>query len=186
MKLLIFGIPGSGKTTFSNRVSMKTGIPVFHIDRHLFEPGRGWQKRPQEDFLSDVRQCLRKDRWIIEGTGMRSLEMRYKEADLAIFCALPLQICTYRVYRRALMGWVKKEKRPDCPEDHGHRVSKELIRYMWNFRKKYGQKIQELQKGYPQVHFFEARSDKQLSEIYQEITSPGFASRISTSSSASS
>lgn len=66
MKILVFGIPGSGKTTFSNRLSEITNIPVFHIDRHFFETGKGWKKRPHQDFLSDVKDQLEKDTWIID------------------------------------------------------------------------------------------------------------------------
>lgn len=87
MKILVFGIPGSGKTTFSNRLSEITKTPVFHVDRHFFESGKGWKERLEEDFLNDVRNQLEKDSWIIDGNGMRTLEMRFKEADLIIFCA---------------------------------------------------------------------------------------------------
>ncbi len=33
---MIFGRPGSGKTTFAFQLSQKTGLPLYHIDRHFY------------------------------------------------------------------------------------------------------------------------------------------------------
>lgn len=169
MKILIFGIPGSGKTTFSNRVSILTGIPIFHIDKHLFEEGKGWRKRPPEDFLADVKRELEKDSWIIEGCGMRSLEMRYKEADIAVFCSLPLSVCFFRIFSRASKGLFLRKKRPDCPDGAGNLVSMRLLKYMWNFEKIYGSVVDELNRRYPEVEHMKAGSNADLMEIYDRL-----------------
>lgn len=167
MKFLIFGTPGSGKTTFSNRLSKITDIPVFHIDRHFFKKGREWIERPQEDFLKDVKEQLEKDSWIIDGNGMRSLEMRFKEAHLAIFCDFPRLICIFRIFYR----WIStlgKEK-PDGPEDAINKVSFRILKYLWKFPSRY-HSINRLKELYPNVEFIHASSQKDLEHILKRFS----------------
>ncbi len=169
MKILVFGIPGSGKTTFSNRLSEITGIPVFHIDRHFFEPGPGWKKRPHEDFLDDVRGQLEKDRWIIDGNGMRTLEMRFKEANLVIYCAQPLWKCYFRIVKRAIAGFALGRERADCPEGAANIITWRLLSYVWNFKAKYGPSIDKLHRQYPGIEFIHASSDQDLQKILDDL-----------------
>lgn len=42
-KIMIFGRPGSGKSTFALQLHKLTEIPLHHVDKHFFEAG--WQKR---------------------------------------------------------------------------------------------------------------------------------------------
>lgn len=167
MKLLIFGIPGSGKTTFANRLGAVTGIEVFHIDRHFFESG-GWSERPQEDFLRDVKKCLERTSWIIDGNGMRTLEMRFKEADIAIYCCPPRWICLERVLYRWLitLGQVK----PDGPEGATNSVSWRLVKYLWKFTERYDSPINTLRKRYPTVRFFCVKSSQEFDHLFQKLT----------------
>ncbi|MBN1914993.1 MAG: AAA family ATPase, partial [Parachlamydiales bacterium] len=83
MKILIFGIPGSGKTLLARKMSKELDLPVFHIDKHFFE--KGWVERDHDHFLEDVKAVLKRENWIIDGNGMRTLEMRYKKANIVIY-----------------------------------------------------------------------------------------------------
>jgi adenylate kinase family enzyme len=170
MKALIFGLPGSGKTTFSHRLSEATGIPIFHIDRHFFEADRGWNKRPHEDFLADVRAELAKESWLMDGNGMRSLEMRYREADLVIFCAAPRVKCFYRIFRRACAWFFLSKERSDVPDGVDNYVTLRLLKYNWDFRSKYGRAIADLQEKYPNIEFIQARSDRDLERILKKFS----------------
>lgn len=171
MKVLVFGIPGSGKTTFSNRLSKLTDTPVFHIDRHFFQNGKGWVERPREDFLNDVRKHLKEETWIIDGNGMRSLEMRFKEADIAIYCAFPRWICMLRIFYR----WIStlgKEKL-DGPEGSVNNVSLKLLKYLWNFPSRYSTAIKVLSERHPNVEFVHATNRSDLEEILNRFKKEG-------------
>lgn len=142
MKILVFGLPGSGKSTFCNKLSKKLHIPVFHIDHHFFE--KKWVERDHDAFLQDVEKELEKDDWIIDGNAMRTLEMRFKEADIAILCVLPRWLCLKRVFTR--------QDRP----------SWKLIKYLFQFKKRYGSKIEELRQKHPHVKFIKVESKKDM------------------------
>lgn len=167
MKILIFGLPGAGKTTLARKLSANVHLPVFHIDRHFFV--KGWVERDHDHFLEDVKTVLKKKNWIIDGNGMESLEMRYKEADIAIYCRPPRLICLYRIFHR----WLSTSEIPreDIPSDTTSSASWKLIKYLWNYNKRYGEKIKTLKKKYPRVDFFEARSTKEMKHIQAMIES---------------
>ena len=168
MKVLVFGIPGSGKTTFSNRLSEITGTPVFHVDRHFFRKGRGWVERPQEEFLKDVKEQLEKDSWIIDGNGMRSLEMRFKEANLAIYFNFPRKICIFRIFYR----WTSTlgQEKTDGPEGAINNISFHLLKYLWKFPSRYTPAINALKKRHLNVEFIHVRSQEDLELILNRLT----------------
>jgi len=38
-RVLVTGMAGSGKSTFSRSLAAKTGLPVIHLDLHFWKPG---------------------------------------------------------------------------------------------------------------------------------------------------
>jgi adenylate kinase family enzyme len=50
-KVMIFGRPGSGKSTFALKLSQTTGLPLYHLDKYFFESH--WKERNYQEFLSD-------------------------------------------------------------------------------------------------------------------------------------
>ncbi|MCB1108928.1 MAG: GNAT family N-acetyltransferase [Chlamydiia bacterium] len=161
MKILIFGIPGSGKTQLARKVSRALRLPIFHIDKHFFK--KGWLERDHDHFLEDVKSVLKKDNWIIDGNGMRTLEMRYKEATVAIYCKLPRLLCLFRIFYRWLSTLGKAKD--DGPEGATNSISWKLIKYLWNFPNKYQEKIEKLNLKYPEVNFLEILSKGAMNYI---------------------
>ncbi len=161
MKILIFGLPGSGKTFFARKISKTLHLPIFHVDKHFFE--KDWVERDQDHFLEDVRSVLKTDKWIIDGNGMRTLEMRYKEADIAIYCKLSRLLCLYRIFYRWLLSFGKMKE--DWPAGATNSISWKLIKYLWQFPRKYKEQIEQLQGKYPKVKFFEIKSRSEMNHI---------------------
>ena len=48
-RIMIFGLPGSGKSTFAVRLARLLHLPVVHLDKYFFI--HNWNKRDHEDFL---------------------------------------------------------------------------------------------------------------------------------------
>lgn len=54
-KIMIFGRPGSGKSTFSDALHKQTGLPLHHIDKYYFV--ENWVERDRQEFL-DIQQSI--------------------------------------------------------------------------------------------------------------------------------
>lgn len=128
---MIFGRPGSGKSTFAVGLSKHLNLPLYHLDKYFFISS--WVERPYEEFLQIQRNILNQDQWIIDGNSVRSLEMRYARADLVIYCDIPRLWCLFRLMKRRFSKDPTIDDRaPNCPEILRFR----LISYMWRFHKR--------------------------------------------------
>ncbi len=156
-KIAITGTPGSGKTTLAVQLSQLLGLPLHHLDRHLFLPDG--IKRDKLTFRKIQEKLIKEPKWIIEGCGTTSLEVRYSKADLVFFLNLPRLLCLWRIFKRFLF---ERHKHPDTPEGCQKVFTFELIRYIWTFSKKKSPGIYALKTKYPKVSFFEIRSSKEV------------------------
>jgi adenylate kinase family enzyme len=35
-KIMVFGLPGSGKSTFATKLAQSLNLPIYHLDRHFY------------------------------------------------------------------------------------------------------------------------------------------------------
>ena len=106
-RVIVIGCSGSGKTTFSRKLSEKTGLPVFHLDAIWHKSDRTHISR--EEFDECLWDLLRQSRWILDGDYSRTLERRMQSSDTVILLDFPLETCLDGVLSR--LG----QKRPDMP-----------------------------------------------------------------------
>ena len=90
-KIIIIGCPGSGKTTFAEKLHRKTGIPLYHLDAIWHKPDRTHISR--DDFDARMMEIFADDEWIIDGNYSRTIEMRLKECDTVFLFDLPTELC---------------------------------------------------------------------------------------------
>ena len=95
---MIFGRPGSGKSTFTNALHKTTGLPLHHLDKHFFT--KNWIERDTQEFLKIQQSIVDTNSWIIDGNSIKSLEMRYRRADLVLYLNFPRWLCYIRVFKR--------------------------------------------------------------------------------------
>ena len=115
-KIIIIGCPGSGKTTFANKLAKKTGIELFYLDSIWHLPNK--DHIPREDFDFKLAEILQKDEWIIDGNYQRTLETRLKVCDTVFLFDLPTEVClqgaTQRIGKpRPEMPWLETEFDPE-------------------------------------------------------------------------
>jgi adenylate kinase family enzyme len=163
-RIMIFGLPGSGKSHFAKRLHLATGLPLFHLDKIFFK--EGWVEEDTEVFLSKQRALVTGDHWIIDGNSVSSLEMRWGRADLVLYFHLPRLLCLARlIKRRFFKDKTIDDRAPSCPEVLRGR----LIRYMWNFHDRVRPRINALQKEYPLASFQEITSIKEQKTLLQNL-----------------
>ena len=161
---MIFGRPGSGKSTFSLALSQATGLPLHHLDKHFFEAN--WIERNQQEFLNIQQGIVESDPWIIDGNSLQSLELRYSKADLIFYFNHPRWICYLRVFQRLFKkNSAIDDRASGCKET----VSLGLLRYMWSCEERVAKPIALLKEKYPSARFVEITSDKEAEAIKNKL-----------------
>lgn len=103
-RIAIAGVSGSGKTTLANRVSDRLGLPYTEIDS-LFH-GTNWQ--PRNEFVSDVRDIISGDSWVIEWQYAAVRDKIAERADTMLWLDLPTSRTLYQLTRRTMHRRIRR------------------------------------------------------------------------------
>ncbi len=152
-KVIVIGCPGSGKTTFSEKLQKKTGVPLYYLDAIWHKPDK--THIPREEFDKRIVEIFATDEWIIDGNYNRTMEMRLKECDTVFLFDLPTEVCLQGATDRIGKGrydlpWIEKE------------VDKEFESFIKDFSITSLPKIYELLDKYKkekQIVIFKTRSE---------------------------
>jgi adenylate kinase family enzyme len=136
-RIAIVGSPGSGKSTFARQLGDQLGIEVTHLDSHFWNPG--WLETPQEVWKMRHGELTARERWILDGTYLRTIDARLERADTVITFQSSRWGCLYRVIRRIITNYGKDVQANGCPE----RFDFEFLKYVWDFPKDYQPLIDE-------------------------------------------
>ncbi|MGH9016200.1 MAG: adenylate kinase [Acidimicrobiales bacterium] len=99
-RVIVTGLAGAGKSTFSRALSAKTGLPLVVLDIHYWKPG--WVKPTEDGWRATQRRLLAGDVWIADGNYDESLDLRLERADTIVFLATSWWICAWRAIGRGI------------------------------------------------------------------------------------
>ena len=163
-KIAIIGAPGSGKTTLSYELEKKYNLPVFNIDKVYILPN--WIMRDSKERDSIILEEANKEKWIIDGTFIDTLEERVKKADRIIFLDYSTITFLKGIFKRLIKNYGKeKPDMPGCKE----KFDLSFIMYvaMYNFkRRKY---IIEILERYPEKDIIYFKNQKELKNWLNSI-----------------
>jgi adenylate kinase family enzyme len=99
-RVVVTGIAGAGKSTFSRALSAKTGLPVIHLDVHFWKPG--WVEPSDDEWRETQRSLLTGDEWIVDGNYPATLDLRLERADTVVVLDTPWWVCAGRALGRGI------------------------------------------------------------------------------------
>ena len=135
-RILIIGNAGSGKSTFSQLLADKTGLPLIHLDK-LYWKGN-WEHLSREEFDAALQIELEKPLWIIDGNFNRTISHRLQYCDTVFFLDMPTALCLWGITKRVFTsyGKTRKDMGGNCPERFD-RQKLSLYRNVLAFRKEH-------------------------------------------------
>jgi adenylate kinase family enzyme len=99
-RVVLTGLAGAGKSTFSRALSAPTGLPVIVLDFHFWLPG--WAEPTEAAWREKQNTLLAGDDWIADGNYHATLDLRLGRADTVVFLDTPWWICARRAFVRGL------------------------------------------------------------------------------------
>ena len=164
-KIIVIGCPGSGKTTFSEKLNKCTGLPLYYLDAIWHKPDKTHISR--ENFDERITEIFECSEWIIDGNYNRTIELRLQHCDTVFLFDLPSDVCIQGATERLGKGrydlpWIEKELDP------------EFENFIREFAEKSLPKIYELIEKYRKnknIIIFKSRdeSDKYIELLKKEL-----------------
>ena len=128
-KIIVIGCPGSGKTTFAEKLRDKTGLPLYYLDAIWHKADRTHISR--EEYDARLSEILAHDLWIIDGNYSRTIESRILACDTVFLFDLPTSVCLDGAISRLGKGrydmpWIDTELSPKFKSEIEEFPSKNL------------------------------------------------------------
>lgn len=140
-KVIVIGCPGSGKTTFAEKLHNLTGLQLFYLDAIWHKPDKTHISR--EEFDERILEIFSLEEWIIDGNYSRTLEIRIAACDTVFLFDLPTEVCLAGAINRLGKGrydmpWIDKELDPTLKLSIENFKTEKLPK-IYNLLDKYGQ-----------------------------------------------
>ena len=165
-KVIVIGCPGSGKTTFAEKLSKSTGIPLYYLDTIWHKPDR--THIPREEFDERISEIFKESKWIIDGNYKRTIEMRLQHCDTVFLFDLPTEVCLQGVRdrigkERYDLPWLETELDPEF-KAFIEEFPNDTLPYIYELIEKY--------KNEKQVVIFKSRekADEYINKLQKAVT----------------
>jgi adenylate kinase family enzyme len=99
-RVVVTGLPGSGKSTLSIALAAKAELPLIHLDLEFWKPG--WVAPSEDEWREKQRGVLSGDAWVADGNYHETLDLRLELADTVVVLDVPWWRCSGRALLRGL------------------------------------------------------------------------------------
>lgn len=158
-RIIILGCPGSGKTTFANKLHELTGIPLIHLDSIWWKADRTHISR--DEFDKRLAMAISGPEWLTEGDYSRTYEVRIRACDVIVFLDFEEEECMKGITER-----IGKE-RDDMPWTE-QSLDPELVQLVEDYHTKNRPVLLQLFEKYKDKQKLIFRSREQVNEWFKQ------------------
>ena len=107
-RINVVGSSGSGKSTFSRKLSAILSIPHIEMDAIFWQPN--WQESDDNTFFSKLSAEIAPfSNWVLDGNYTRSIPIKWEKVDLVIWLDHSFIRTVFQAIRRAISrAWSQK------------------------------------------------------------------------------
>lgn len=109
-RILVYGVTGSGKTTFARALSDALGIAWTEVDQLTFEPN--WVPVPDEIQRQRILDIVSREEWILDTAYGKWIDVPLSRAELIIGLDYPRWVSFGRLLRRTYSRVL--DRKPVC------------------------------------------------------------------------
>ncbi len=169
-RVLVVGCSGSGKSTLSRALSERLGLPHLAMDREFFWLP-GWQLRPRQEMLALISRAVAGERWIMDGTGPKTLPLRLPRTHVVIWMRPPRWVSLRGVLLRWFAYW--RRTRPDMADGCPEKIDLDFLRYIWNFERRDAVEIETQLLAHPQMPVLVLKSYAEAASLLAKLRKHG-------------
>lgn len=110
MRVVVIGTSGAGKTTISEQIADRFGIPLVELDALNWRPG--WEALSQTDparFLADVEAATSESEWVVSGNYLMARHIVWARATHLVWLDYSKAVVMRRVLRRSFARAWRRE-----------------------------------------------------------------------------
>ena len=122
-RIVVDGMTGAGKSTFSRALAAKTGLPLIHLDLFYWKPG--WSRPTPDEWSEKQREVLAGDAWIADGNYPETLPLRLERADTIVVLDTPWWQCAARAFKRGIQRPAGAQMPDGCEDSAAQRLGDE-------------------------------------------------------------
>ena len=97
-RILIYGVTGSGKTTFAAELGRRTGIAWHEVDQLTWEPG--WTPVPDGEQRRRITELCAGDSWVLDSAYSRWVDAVTDRVQFVVGLDFPRWVSFARLLRR--------------------------------------------------------------------------------------
>lgn len=133
-RILVYGVTGSGKTSFAQRISAHTGIPWHSVDDLTWEPDMEWVPVPDEEQRRRIKAICAAEEWVLDTAYGSWLDIPLSRVELIVALDFPRIISLFRLTRRTIARSLDGHRICNGNrESFRHAVSRNSI-ILWHFK----------------------------------------------------
>jgi adenylate kinase family enzyme len=159
-RVVILGSPGSGKSTFAQKLHNETKLPLVHLDFYYHQTEFNYYN-DSSAWVDKVEQLMKPKEWIIDGNYQSTIPRRSEVADTIILFNISRWVCLYRVLKRRIN--YRNKERLDMPSEWREKANWYFIKYLLTFPERQLPDILKELKKYPnkQVLIFKNQKESE-------------------------